>query len=604
MRLRRTHSFQYVIDSGVHEHVALTAHLSRADRWRVAREEPGILSWFNNDVPPFDGPITTYVAGTDAFWFGALGQPVEPAAILRFDRTTHTVSAIATAPMAQTAAIGLALTRRALFFIGDRRLEWLAPTGIGLSRYDLHTHTWRRFTSRNSPIPDDDATAIASSGDTVFVATHDGIAVYDDARDTWTVRFFTARATIAARMEVIPGSGSTDEHGRRQYESSLLDEILPRWTLRPHRATDTLRELAIVAAAAELSPTDSTSPFAGEGIRVAPITFIAAMRSVPVAHYDSAYATRGFDIERVLADSGIVRFAAATIRVDSERVDVNQDVIGAVGRTRARQYLTTLQAAVRADSSLWSPNVSYALAALGDSAGFEHLRAYAATPLDDNQANMLSQGWRVRSIEAAERLVMLRDTSVVGILSRQAYRQPNATLYELLHEAAPPAVWRATLADAIPDPRGVSEALRMLDALPPEQLAPDSATRRVVTRLARRAYELPPNFDSSVTYQSGLSPARATDIMLALGDGSSIPTLISALAEERWYLDATVTLIELTGIDSLPVPPKTNAAQRTRAQRFWREWWRDNEPHFRPVDRDAGVEALRRYRDRWIGRAE
>jgi len=591
----------YTIDSAHgRTHWPLAAKLPLAERWRVARQDSAGLVWFYGGVPTLEQNITAFAAGRDAFWFGEFGQFAEPAEILRFDRKSHATTAFAEAPMAQTQAVALAVTGRALFFIGQWR-GWLDDAGIGLARYDLASHTWRRFTAADSPLPDDDADAIASSGDSVFVATHDGIAIYDDATGKWTVRFFATRAVVMAHKDVVPGSGSTDENGHRQFEMADRQEIVPHWTLSARRPADNVRELAIVAAAAELSPQDSASPFAKEGIAMAPARFIALMRGVPVAHYDSATNRGGFDVEQVLSDARIVALAAASIKADSDGADVNQDVVGAVGRMGARQYLERLRAAVRRDSSLWSPNVAYTLAALGDSAGWAHLRAYVDEPLEPGGPSLTAQGYRYPSLQSAARLAMLGDTDVVNLLVRTLRANPGMALFELVHEAAPPAAWFGALRDAERNPAAVSEALRMLERLPAEELAPDAETRDAVLRLSRRAFELPPDFDSLTAYPPGLAPTSASQIILSLGDSGAIPSLIGAVGVDDLYIEAMVTLIKLTAVDSVPAPPKPTAAQRAEAQRFWREWWTSHQPTFKLPPAGAGVEALRRYRDRWVG---
>jgi hypothetical protein len=607
MRLESSHAPgsvpQYVVDSAHGRAVwPLVADLSRAERWRVMRQDPAALLWFYSDVPTFNQDITAFAVSPDAFWFGGFGQHASPAAILRFDRASHATTALAAGPMAQTYALGLAVTHRALFFIGDTRLQWLHPKGIGLARYDFASGTWHRFTAAMSPLPDDDATAIAASGDSLFVATHDGIGIYDDATAKWTVRYFAVRAEVTSRREVIPGSGYTDGDGVRRYEHADREEIIPRWTLATRRTDDNPRELAIVAAAAELSPQDSASEFVQEGITMAPTRFIATMRGVPVAHYDSAFGQHGFDVERALADNRLVALAGATIRFDSARAELNDGVVGAIGRVRARQYLESLRSVVKLDSSRWSPRVAYALAALGDSAGLAHLRAYAAEPLEPNGPSMTVQGFRYPSLEAAERLVMLGDAEIVTLLANEVRKRPGAAVYALLHDAATPEVWRAALRDAVSDPAAVSEALRALAGLSKQQLAPDGETREAVLRVARRAFELPPRFDSVTAYPPGVAPAFARQIILTLGDTGAISSLIGAAGVEHLYIDATVTLIELSGVDALPVPPNPTAAQRVAGQRFWRDWWASRQSGFAPARADAGVEALRRYRDRWIGR--
>ena len=96
----------------------------------------------------------------------------------------------------------MAATRRAIWL----RIE--APSGLGtgrgLARFDRATRRFTRVTAGSSWLPDSDVVAIAASGDSLFVAMREALAVHDGASGRAEVRWFHATPVAAPVAEARP----------------------------------------------------------------------------------------------------------------------------------------------------------------------------------------------------------------------------------------------------------------------------------------------------------------------------------------------------------------------------------------------------------------
>jgi hypothetical protein len=559
--------------------------VSPAERWRAVAGHRLALRALAKEPPPLSTSITTWATSADAIWFGLQGHYTAPGGLLRFDRRTHQVEAVLDPVISTAAVVEMAASRAAVWVAADTNYGGMRRRGAGLLRYDRAARSWRRLTAQNSPLPDDDVLTIAATGDTVWVATRTGMAVLDDASGRWSVRHVRVAAAIDSVTESIPATGHTDEDGVRRWESDTRPEIVARWALAERPAPDDSRERAIVALGRVLRPVPESSPFAVGWLEtvVDPDSFIATLRSVPVAHFDSAWRDDELDVERALAHPRLVGFAAATIHVEEHGgVSWDNEVVGALGWAGDRAYLPRLRE-LASTASEPGPSVAFALARLGDTTGTALLRTGLARGLSG-----YGEG------EIRDRLIQLGDTTIVPWLVAREH-------YDAARRVATRAQWHAVLRDALTRPSAATALLYTARWRGVDAVAPDPESRALLARLARVAFGAPPP-PGSASYVEREGTLTAAQVLAALRDTAAVPELIAALADARRYAGAMVALIEMTGADDCPAPPVPTPEEREAARRFWAARWEARRAAFAPPSEEAGLAALRRWRERWVPR--
>ena len=574
-----------VVSTADKRRFSLRPAVSAAERWRAVADHRLAVRSLTKEPPHLSTAIRTWATSADAIWFGLQGHYTAPGGLLRFDRKTHRVEAIVDPMISTATVVEMAASRAAVWVAVDTNYGGMSRRGTGILRYDRAARSWRRLTAQNSPLPDDDVLTIAATGDTVWVATRTGVAVLDDASGRWSVRHARVAAAIDSVTESIPATGHTDEDGVRRWESDARPVIVARWELTERPAPDDSRERAIVALGRVLRPVPESSPFAVGWLEtvVDPDSFVATLRSVPVAHFDSAWGGDELVVERALAHPRLVRFAAATIHVEEHGgTSWDSEVVGALGWAGDPAYLPTLRELATAASEP-GPSVAFALARLGDTIGTAMLRTWLARGLSGYGAG-----------EIRNRLIQLGDTTIVPWLAAREE-------YGAARQVATRAQWHALVRDALARPSAATALLYTARWSGVDAVASDAESRALLARLARAAFAAPPPPDSA-SYVEREGALTAAQVLAALRDTAAVPELIAGLADARRYAGAMVALIEMTGADDCPAPPAPTAEERDVARRFWAAWWDARRATFVPASQDAGLAALRRWRERWVPR--
>lgn len=530
-------------------------HLADADRWRAALERDSLTGreyvlWW--DTPP---ALSTYVSAwsvaPQAIWFVCPSAGTGISALVRFDRVTHRRRTISNGPVASMRIDALAQTRRALWIAGHAEpSSGLSDSGV--YRLDFGTGTWSRFTADATDWPSGQVTALAASGDSVWVATAEGVGVFDESRATGTVRWFAARMRI---------SDSVDDRDRRYVD--VEDEYF--LTTRPPSAEEA-RERLRIALVQRLA-----ASFAGNAedtTGLAPDSTVAMVRAITPAFLDSALAVDD-PLVRALAWPPIVARATSNwFSGDSSIVSWDLDVLWAIATAPSPRYAGTLRRLLahgQLDAS-GEQVLLRALAALGDSSAVASLSRRTAELLAEQAPSAI----QLRQIAATA-----TDTQWHAIVARLS---ADGTL-------------RAAL---IPRVYVVSSAA--LDSL----VEHDSVTREVALGLARRELEMPAETGEIADGKADRWPAA--DMFLLTHDRSAPAYLIPLITRSPDdFRLANSVLMESTGVDSAPAILHPNASERARARRFWEDWWAGHERTFTPVSLPAGKAALLRWRLRALG---
>jgi hypothetical protein len=502
---------------------------------------------------------------------------------MRFDRSSRRTVTMTGAEVASTAIVGLAETHRALWVAGSEDLA--ASLGdAGLFRLDLGARTWSRVTADSGGLPVAHPTALAASGDTLWVGTDDGVALYDERSGRWDVGWF--------HVEMV----SDTAEGQNDRDLITIDH---HFSLVTHlSASDEARSRLVIEIAEQIINNGRSDDPADTGARALD-SVLATIRAVPPAHWDSALAAPSEVLAHAFANPALIAVATAGwLDADSSDITLDADVMRAIGFLRDRRYLPFLRGAWQQGSLPADEMFALAstLAQFRDTAAVRWLHETATK----------SPSWY--QIEpAVDALAAVGDT-VIGPAIAERLNEPGADqqggpalLLWAFSRVATPAQWRAAMPSLAASGRlrlallDRFDARRIIDSI----VRSDSLTRVAAIEIAR--HELTTPGRTGKIGDGRIDRWAAADICVLLGDRDAVPYVMPLLTQSpQDYRMATTTLIQLTGVDSAPPWLAPTPSQRAVAQRFWTDWWAAHGPGLAPVP-VAGKAALRRWRMRALG---
>jgi hypothetical protein len=434
---------------------------------------------------------------------GALGG------LYRVNRKTNSYSLITNELLDNSRVTDMALTPPWLWLGTDSPSEYFAHGESGLLRLNVATHSWKQYTSANSPLPDELIRALSSDGRVIAIATRKGLAVAelrttpraagapklrdeDDAILKWYVGYFTPGFVGDS---LVFDLGATDSLADSRVRSvvDMIERAVMRGRERPMFAALT------DSAAAVAHPVDDST--------------LVAMLGVPGDKQSlaaTAIGRMGSRVQSTVVDSLRAQFFHADSlqpASDGRRIDSRTSLgfaLSAVGDSSAvtwsRRTLETAIARgappVRADSAVMS-SIDLAasaeiLAAVRDRQGLELL--IGAAPF-------VTSGWRSIVMSQIAQYDEPTAWDAMTILGRQAGLATYA-LRDLepaaLRDATVAAHVRQFLADAITGREGrllidgaaTIARLRLIELAPllvnkllPGQLKDASASEGVISAL-------------------------------------------------------------------------------------------------------------------------
>ena len=567
--------FALLSDDG--QRYPVEADATPSDVWAVASRDLWFSSAFAVARPRVAAYVTRWARTGDALWFSTYGGGEELCALLRFDLATRRFDVAVDTLFESLLARAMAATSGAVWLAGTRYGSQ-EPEG-GLYRWDGARHVATRLTAATSPLPGDTVLALAAAGDTLWVATTEGLALLDARTGRWDVRWF--RATAGIDTVAVSGMGYTNEEGNREFAEDTVGVVGVSFELAAERPTgEAGRRLAYALDDELRSRSDRT---------FTPDSFFALLKRVPVAHFDSA-ATGRRPIARALAHPEIVRRLVALDSANEDAYGLNSDDIAAIGLLGDRAYLPTLQAISAQDygDEDFVAQLALALARLGDSSRVPALR---------ERVGRGRLGFN--DLRYAEALHETGDVSVLPALLAYADSTHYNSAFAAVRLFASRDQWRAIVARFVNDPRMRDDFLDWTALYDRADTLADPVVRRALARGARQALATPAPRDSSGRANHE-AHYRAAAVAVALRDSSLVPALFPLLGSDAtdWEI-ATRALIELTGVDTMPAPPRPTADQRKAARAFWERWWSESGGRRDLVTPADGLEALHRWRLRW-----
>jgi HEAT repeat protein len=553
------------------------ADATPSEAWAVASRDPSFTSGFAVARPRVAAYVTRWARSGDALWFSTYGGGEELSALLRFDLAARRFDVALDTLFESLLARAMAATSGAVWLAGTRYGSQ-EPEG-GLYSWDAARRVATRFTAATSPLPGDTVLALAAAGDTLWVATTEGLALLDARVGQWDVRWF--RATAGIDTVAVSGMGYTNEEGNREFAEDTVGVVGVSFELVPQRPAGEAGRRLAYALDGEL-PSRSDRTFT-------PDSFFALLSRVPAAHFDSA-ATARRPIARALAHPEIVRRLVALDSANEDAYGLNSDDIAAIGLLGDRAYLPTLQAfpAENYGDEEFEAELALALARLGDTSRVPALR---------HRVGHGRLGFN--DLRYAEALRETGDTTVLPALLAYADSTRYNSAFAAVRLFASRDQWRAIVGRFVNDPRTRDDFLDWTALSDRADTVTDPVVHRALARGVRLALATPTPRDTSGRADH-TAHYRAAAIAVDLRDPALIPALIPLLASDAtdWEI-ATRALIELTGVDTMPAPPRPTADQRKAARAFWEKWWNDSGGRHELVAPAAGQEALRRWRLRW-----
>ena len=569
-----------IVDTRTGRTYPLRPSLSVVERWRatLARDSVGhgeYALWWDDPPTPCER-VDRWTVDPHAVWFVCSGGGDALGVLMRFDRSTHQTATMSGAELASTEVVDFVETRRALWTAGQKDLA--ASLGdAGLFRFDLGTRTWSRVTADSAGGPPGLLTALAASGDSLWVGTDDGVALYDESRSRWEGRRFHAELVT-----------DTSENG----DNIVLDHRFSM-AARQSIADEARNRLAIEIAERLMSgrsydPADSSAR-----------SLDSAIRAVPPAHFDSALAAPHNVLAHALAHPALIAVATAGwLGPDSSDVDLDADVLRAIGLIGDRRFLPFLRHA-------WQPQglESGELFALAST--LARFRDTAAVRWLHDMATKSVNWYEIEP--AVDVLVEVGDTAVGPAIAARMNEPGSdqqdgpALLLWAFARVATPAQWRAAIPSLVASGR---LRLALFDRFYRRRVVDSMVRSEPVSRAAALAiarHELATRADTSTTGDRRIDHWAAADIAVLLGDRGAVPYLIPLLTQSPPdYRAASTALIRLTGVDSAPPWLAPTPTQRTAVQRFWSDWWAAQGPV--PVSSATDDKAaLRRWRLRALG---
>jgi hypothetical protein len=543
----------------------LEAALPLRDRWHLFLASDSTRILWRDEPPAACADPTRWTVDRQAIWF-ACGNGADLGILLRVDRATGRTTAVTGEGVASTAIVGLAETRKAVWVLGQRNLSG-GMTDSGLFRFDLSARTWSRIRRDAGAWPAGHPTALAAVGDSLWVAMEDGIAIYDERRNTWTGRWYHAGMVI-----------DTTEDDR----AAVTIRASARFTLAPSPpAAEEARARLRIAIAERLID----GPLREDDSGARSVDSIAAViRDLPAAHLDRALAQPDHVFERALAYPSLLAIATARwLNADSSLDTWDSDVIESIGFLGDPAYLPIVRRVWDHGGVdyLLTPVLAFTLTRFGDSTGLHWLQrrvvtARAAEEFDLIAAALASVGDTTGgpALAALFDSIDADDRDGPAILLREVARTATRSqwLATFGHLSASDVLRRALL------DRFYASALDSL-------VRSDSGTRASALAVVHRELGTP----------GGDGLWAAADLAVACGDTGAIPYLLPLLARTpRDYRIAHTTLIQLTGVEAAPT-------RQSEARRFWEQWWATHRAGFTPVPAAVGQLALVRWRVRALG---
>ena len=552
------------------------ADASPSAKWAVASHEGSAMYDFSVRQPRVSVNLTRWARSSDALWFSSYGGADELGALFRFDLASRRFDVVADTLLDKLNARTMAATSGAVWLAGTRyeSMEWER----GLYCYDAVRHITTRLTTATAPLPGDTVLALAAAGDTLWVATTQGLALLDAGTGRWDVRWFRATATIDTIA--VSGMGYTNEEGNREFSEDMVGVVGVSFALsaEPPRG-EAGRRLAYAVDDALGARSDRT---------FTPDSFFALLTRIPAAHFDSAAAGR-HRLAHALARPEIVRRIAARDSANDDAFGLSLDDIEAIGLLGDRAYLPTLQALP--DDGYdedYLAQIALARVRLGDTSRVPALR---------ERVGRGSLGFN--DLRYAEVLHETGDTAVLPALVAFADSTRYNSAYAAVQLFASRAEWRALVAHFVDNPNTRDDFLEWTVLSDRVDTLTDPAIRAALARGARLTLATPTPQDTSGRVDH-ITHYRAAAVAVALRDPALEPALFPLLASDGtdWEI-AMRALIELTGVDTVPVPPRPSAAERQAARAFWEKWWNATGGRGKVVGPAEGEEALRRWRLRW-----
>ena len=554
------------------------ADASASEAWEVGSRDPDFTYDFGVARPHAATYVTRWARSGDALWFSTYGGGEELCALLRFDLAARRFDvAVVDTLFESILARAMAATSSAVWLAGTRygSPEWEA----GLYSWDASRHVAVRYTAATSPLPGDMVLALAAAGDSLWISTTEGLALLDARTGRWDVRWFheTARIDTVA----VSGAGFTNEDGDREFAEDTVGVVGLSIELVPQLPKgEAGRRLAYALDDELRSRSDRT---------FTPDSFFALIGRVPPAHFDSAVAARR-PIARALAHPEIVRHLVATDSANDNPYALSRDAIAAIGLLGDRRYLPTLQAfpAENYGDEEFEAELALALARLGDTSRVPALR---------ERVGHGSLGFN--DLRYAEALHETGDTKVLPALVAYADSTRYNTAFAAVRLFASRDQWRALVAHFVGAARTRDDFLDWTANYRTADPLTDPVIRETIARGVRLALATSASRDSSGRTDHS-AHYNATAVALALRDSTLVPAFFPLLASDptEWEI-AMRALIELTGVDTVPAPPRPSRAERGAARAFWEKWWNASGGHRPLVGPAEGVEALRRWRLRW-----
>lgn len=566
--------FVLVSDDG--QRYAIERDPSLADAWAAASRDPSFTYNFGVARPRAAVDINRWARGGNALWFSSYGAD-ELCALFRFDLATRRFEVVVDTLFESILARAMAATPRAVWLAGTRYGS-REPEG-GLYEWDAARHVAARFTTANSPLPSDTVLALAAAGDTLWVSTTEGLALLDTRTGKWNVRWF--RATARIDTVAVSGMGYTNEDGNREFAEDTVGVVEVSFELAPERSPNEGGHRLAYALVDELRPRSDRT--------FTPDSFFVLLGRVPAAHFDSAAAGR-HRLAHALAHPEIVRRLVALDSANEDAYGLDADAIAAIGLLGDRAYLPTLQAFPESNygDQDFEAGLALALARLGDTSRVAALRA---------QVGRGNLGFN--DLRYAEALRETGDVAVLPALLAFADSTHYNSAFAAVRLFASRDQWRALVGRFVSDPRMRDDFLDWTAFYDRADTITDPVVRAALARGARLALATPAPRDSSGGTEHS-AHYRAAMIAIDLRDPSLVPAFFPLLASDAtdWEI-ATRALIMLTGVDTLPVPPRPTTAERETARVFWAKWWNERGGHPEIPTLAEGEDALRRWRLRW-----
>ncbi|MEW5918653.1 MAG: hypothetical protein AB1762_19785, partial [Gemmatimonadota bacterium] len=190
----------------------------------------------------------------------------------------------------------------------------------------------------------------------------------------------------------------------------------------------------------------------------------------------------------------------------------------------------------------------------------------------------------------------LGDTVLVDSILARVRREHTVWPLDWLQRNVSTARWHSIVREAAASPALHAVLMIYTHMYSARGVLDDAATSTVFSTVARSvAVRL--QEDSAYDAETRRELVHAvTSYAVRQTDTSLIPALIPLVAgDSATYAATTNALLLLTAADSVPGSPRSTAAERRAAQRFWERWWSERGAAFVLPPRAAGDAAASRW---------